>query len=123
MSGERILIVDDDSEIVKLIKNRLSVAGYKIEGAYDGEDGLEKTRSLKPDLLIIDVLMPKMTGPQVVGIIRAQDDEISKMPIIVISAKHESKYLLKDSDIQAFIPLPFEGQELLSKVKGALQSK
>lgn len=119
----KILVVDDDSQILKLIKTRLSVAGYEVDTAADGAEGLAKTLKNKPDLLIIDVLMPLMTGPQVVGNIRAASGDVAKTPILVISAKHESKYLLKNTDIQAFIPLPFDGEELLAKVKGALSKR
>ena len=82
---KRILVVDDEEELVKAVQVRLGVAGYDILTAYDGQEGLEKAQKERPDLIILDLMLPKMDGYKVCGLLKA-DTRHNKIPIIIFTA-------------------------------------
>lgn len=83
--GKKILIVDDDLTLREMYEERLKYDGYVVIGASDGEEALEKTHSEKPDLILLDVMMPKLNGIDVMK--RLREDETTKdIPIIVLTA-------------------------------------
>lgn len=81
---KRILIVDDEPDIVVIMKFTLETHGFEVITAYDGEDGLDKARQYKPDLIILDVLMPKMLGDDVAKRLR-NEPESNTIPIIFLT--------------------------------------
>lgn len=80
----RVVLVEDDELFVKMYQKKFNREGINLEVAYNGEDGLAKIKSLKPDLAILDLMMPKMGGVEVIKQVRA-DNEIKDTPIIVMT--------------------------------------
>ena len=118
---KKILLVDDEVDMVALVTLRLEAAGYDVVSAYDGEEALEKTKAEKPDLIILDVMLPKLNGYQVCEKIK-NDKELSKIPIAMFSAL-SSKQNIEDAEklkADAYITKPFEPQELLNTIKNLL---
>ena len=113
--AKKILVIDDDPNIVELIKNRLSVNGYQVVTAYDGEEGLQQVEAEHPALVIVDVLMPKMDGYTFVRTIR-KSDETRDLPIIVVTAKDKMKDLFELEGVKDYLIKPYQSEELLAKV-------
>lgn len=124
MSEERkkILIVDDEAAIVELLKTRLIDSGYDVIEASDGYEGLEKIKQFSPDLVVLDVLMPKMTGYEVVNALKSMN-QVKKTAIVVISAKHSMSQFFDSWDIAAFIPKPFDSKTLVNTIDNILLKK
>jgi len=120
MAKKKILVVDDEPNVVKVVASRLEANGYEVITANDGEEGLVKLKSEGADLIILDVMMPKMDGYTFVKKIRA-DDSISKVPVIILTAKEKMKDLFEIEGIKDYIIKPFEAKELLEKVNKYLK--
>lgn len=125
MAKKKILVADDDPNIVKLIKARLEANNYEVITAGDGEECLQKLSSEKPDLLILDVLMPKADGYNVlIGMneIKALTGEMPIVPVIVLTALSDPrvKNMIEKEEIKDYVVKPFESEELLSKIRKAL---
>lgn len=123
--AKKILVVDDDRNIVKLIKLRLEKNNYEVIAAYDGAECMEKVLSDKPDLIILDILMPKADGYDVlVGLkeFKALTGKIPLVPVIVFSALNDPrvKELIEKEEIKDYIVKPFEPEALLAKVRKVL---
>ena len=118
MTKKKILIVDDEAELVDLVKIRLEAAGYDVIKAYDGQEGLEKAKSEKPDLVLLDIMMPKMDGYKVCGLLK-MDARFKKIPVILFSAKaqKEDAQLAKEVGADQYVTKPFEAAVLLSKIQ------
>src|SRR5215831_17388297 len=89
MSSVRILLVEDDPSVRGLLKVLLEVEGYDIVEASDGLEGLEKAGKLRPDLMIVDLMMPQVDGERVISGLRA-DPGTRRMPVIVVSGRYEA---------------------------------
>ncbi len=113
-----ILIVEDEEHLAELLSYRLEANGYKVEMAFNGESGLKKMRELKPDLVVLDIMMPVMHGYEVCEIAKA-DDTISKIPIIVLTARIQQSDFdrAKNCGADSFITKPFEPEALLREVE------
>ncbi len=124
MPVKRILLVDDEVELVKAIQIRLQQAGYEVLVAYNGQEGLEKAHREKPDLIILDLILPKMTGEHVCKEIR-KDDAIAATPVIMLTAKGEDADRVIGRVIGAdyYMTKPFEYQVLLDKTKELLKRR
>ena len=85
-----VLVVDDYVENVELLKELLTASGYDVTTAYDGDEALKKVKQQIPDLILLDIMMPKMDGYQVCEALRA-NDETKEIPIIFVTAKTEVK--------------------------------
>lgn len=118
---KKILIADDNPDNVELLRKRLSSQGYETAAAFDGEEALQAILKETPDLLILDVMMPKMDGYEVLQRLR-QNDDYRNLPVIMLTAKKEIPDKLKGLDIGAddYITKPFNPQELLARVKSLL---
>lgn len=119
---KRILVVDDEAELVKAIEIRLKAADYEVLAAYDGQEALDKARKEKPDLIVLDLMLPKMDGYKVCGLLKA-DTRYSKIPVIMFTAKAQEgdMRLGKEVGAEAYITKPFEHQVLLSKIQELLE--
>ena len=119
MAGERILVVDDEENILEAIKYSLSKEGYEVYGASDGEIGLEKAKELSPDLVILDVMLPLLDGFEVCRILR-KDMDVS---VFMLSAKSEEIDRVVGLEIGAddYITKPFSMRELMARVRNALR--
>ena len=82
MAKARLLIVDDEKDLVETLMFRLEANGYEVSKAYDGQDGFDKAKKEKPDLIILDLMLPKMDGYKVCGLLKA-DARYNKIPIIL----------------------------------------
>lgn len=122
MSKKKILIVDDEKDIVETIKVRLEGNNYEVIAAYDGEEGLEKARTVNPDLIILDVMMPKVGGFRVCDDLKL-DPKYKKIPIIILTAKTQEKDEEFGHEVgaNAYITKPFESDELLAKIEELLK--
>ena len=121
MAAPKILIVDDEPDILTVLAQRLAPCGYEIVTALDGEEAVAKVGSWKPDLIIMDVLMPNMTGYEALQKMRENAD-LRKIPVIMISARGAMKNYFVDLSRVEFISKPYDVQELLAKVRRLLES-
>jgi signal transduction histidine kinase len=120
----KILIVDDAVDTVELLKKRLRFEGYDTAEAYDGEEGLRKVAEYNPDLIILDIMMPKLGGYEVCQ--RLKSDENTKyIPIIMLTAKAEIESKIKGLDIGAddYVAKPFNYKELSARVRSLVAIK
>jgi adenylate cyclase len=122
MAKKEILVVDDETELVQAMQIRLEQADYEVLTAYDGEDGFLKAKQYKPDLIILDILMPHMGGDSMAAALK-EDEGSRNIPIIFLSylaggPMREHKGTLKGGNL--FLSKPFDHEELLSMVKALL---
>lgn len=120
MSKATILVVDDNQQNLKIIGGYLQAGGYNVEFAADGEEALEIIRDSSPDLVVLDVFMPAMSGLELSELLKG-DPGTRKIPILAMSAYHEYAAGAPRRDLAAddFIKKPVRMEELLEKV-GAL---
>lgn len=121
---QTILIVDDNVDTVELLRKRLRAEGYNTVEAYDGEEALKKVYETTPDLIILDIMMPKMDGYEVCQ--RLKTDEKTKfIPVIMLTAKSDVESKVKGFDIGAddYVPKPFDYRELLARIRSLLLRK
>src|SRR6266567_215104 len=119
--AESVLVVDDDPDVARFVEVNLRSAGYEVTVASDGEEALEKAVEMRPDLVLLDVMMPKLDGFEVAERLR-RDGRTSSCSIIMLSAKGLStdKVLGLASGADDYIIKPFDGSELLARVKRTL---
>jgi len=116
--GQKILVVDDEADLRRFVKLRLSRAGYKVFEASNGIEGLEQLYKVKPHLVVLDIMMPKMDGWETCRRIR----EVSDVPILILSAKGDRGSRVKGLDLGAndYLAKPFAAFELLKKIESLL---
>lgn len=117
--SERVLVVDDEKAIADIIKYNLEKEGYMVDLAYDGEEAVEKIKISEPHLLVLDIMMPKKDGFQVLKEIRP----FFKFPVIVLTAKEEEvdKVLGLELGADDYMVKPFSMRELVARVKANLR--
>ena len=121
-SNFRILCIEDEPEMIDLIRLILGRRGFEVEGAGGGKEGLEKVRKSPPHLVLLDLMMPDMDGWEVYQQMKA-DEKTKSVPVIVVTAKAQSidKVLgLHIAKVDDYISKPFSPQELLSSVEKVL---
>jgi len=120
--SKKILVVDDDRSIVKILRGYLENAGFVVLSAYDGESALHFIRQGKPDLVLLDIMMPERDGLDVVRVIRG-DAVLRALPVIMITAKIEDldKILGLELGADDYITKPFNGREVVSRVNALLR--
>jgi DNA-binding response OmpR family regulator len=118
MDQKKILVVDDESDLVAMISIRLEASGYKVVAAYDGQEALEKVRQENPDLIVLDIMIPKLDGYKVCRMLKF-DEKYKHIPIILFSARAQEsdKKLGEQVGANAYITKPFEPKVLLDKIK------
>jgi len=126
MSEKRILVVDDEKDLLELISRSLSAEGYEVTEAGTAEDAINKARTLNPDLILIDIMLPDMEGPEAVRIL-SEDSRTDKIPAIFLSG-----IITRDSDNEAATEVrvgerlykalskPFSSVELMTEVRKAI---
>ena len=118
--AQKILIVDDDSATLKLLQSFLATKGFDVEIAEDGLSGLEKVKQGCPDLIVLDVMMPRMDGYGFVREIK-KDARFRRVPIIVLTAREMMRDVFLQEGIQDFVVKPYDPEELLKTLLKYLQ--
>jgi CheY-like chemotaxis protein len=116
-----ILCADDDPDILALLVLRLERAGFRVAAAVDGERALELARELRPSLAVLDMMMPRLTGAQVVEALRA-DPATSDLPVVLLSARAQEADIERGlaAGANAYLSKPFQAPELLELVQSLL---
>ena len=119
MANEKILVVDDDTNICELLRLYLTKEGYQVTTANDGEEGLEKFNQLKPDMVLLDVMMPRMDGLEVCRRIR----KLGNTPVMMLTAKGETfdKVLGLELGADDYLAKPFGIRELIARTRALLR--
>ena len=115
-----VLIVEDEKNIVDILRFNLQREGYRTVEAYDGADGLDKARTENPDIILLDVMLPKMIGFDVCRTLR---DEGNNVPVIILTAREEEADKVLGLEIGAddYITKPFSMRELIARVKANIR--
>lgn len=115
---KKILIVDDEREYIQLLTNRLEAAEYQVVSAQDGQEALEKAKREKPDLIILDLMLPKMDGYKVCALLK-KDTRYAKIPIVMFTARAQEsdEKLGFECGADAYLTKPFDAQILLAKIQ------
>jgi CheY-like chemotaxis protein len=113
----RILIVDDDPDILRLLRSMLSAAGYDVVAGYGGDDALRKVKKQRFDLILTDLSMPKMSGVELIELLRS-DPETADIPILAVTAYVWDQLGRNAADIgcNGFISKPFDSRDLLRQI-------
>jgi len=121
MAKAKILLVDDEKDLVETVSFRLKALDYEVVCAYDGQQALELARKEKPDLIILDIMLPRMDGYKVCGLLK-KDTRYAKIPIIMFTARAQQVDIEtgKEMGAEAYINKPFEPQLLLEKIRELL---
>ena len=124
MQKAKILVADDSFESVELLKEVLTDKGYEVIIAFDGEEALVKAREEKPDLLLLDIMMPKVDGYEVCRCLKA-DPNTAHIPILILTARGDIPDRVKGLDLGAedYFTKPFNIQELVARVQARLRAK
>ena len=115
---KKILAVDDERHIVRLVQVNLERAGYQVVTAFDGKDALEKVASEQPDLVVLDVMMPYMDGFEVLQNLR-KNQSTRDLPVIMLTAKAQDADVFRgwSSGVDCYLTKPFNPMELITFVK------
>jgi DNA-binding response OmpR family regulator len=119
---KRILVVDDEQGIITIVKLYLVHHHYEVITASDGQEGLDKAKTEKPDLIVLDLMLPKINGYKVCGLLK-KDTRYAKIPVIMFTAKAQEKDVKLGQEVgaDAYITKPFEPEVLLARIKELLQ--
>ncbi|NQT30530.1 MAG: response regulator [Candidatus Saganbacteria bacterium] len=116
-----MLLVEDEEDMLKAIRLRLEANGYEVIPACDGQEALMKARTEKPDLIILDIMLPKMDGFKVCRMLKF-DEKYQNIPIVVVSAKTQKADIERGKEMgaDAYITKPFKSEELLKTINELL---
>lgn len=114
----KILIIEDDDDMIHILKSILELEGYEIAYSRDGEDGMKKIKEYNPNLLILDLILPKIDGNEVCRRIK-KDPELSKIPVIMLTAKGATRDELEGimDGADDYITKPFNPLDLIETIK------
>lgn len=117
MATKKILIIDDEPSVIAILKTRLEAIGYEVVEAIDGEEALHQTEKEMPDLIILDIMLPKIEGFKICRILK-YDDRFKKIPIIMLTAKGQEKDRKLGYEVGAdkYINKPYEAEELINEI-------
>jgi len=122
MAGEKILIIEDEETLVKNLSQKLTSEGFEVHTAFDGDEGLDKIRSLKPDLVVLDIMLPRLDGLSICRIVR-HDSATARIPIIMLTARgtEVDKIVGLESGADDYIVKPFSLGEFLARVRAVMR--
>lgn len=120
----RILVVDDEADLVSVLRFGLEAEGYVVLSAGDGEEGLQKARNEHPDLMVLDLMLPKLDGYKVCQALKF-DERFKAMPIIILSARsgEQDRKLAFDMGADEFITKPYDMHDLLERIQAELRPR
>jgi two-component system, OmpR family, alkaline phosphatase synthesis response regulator PhoP len=118
MSPKKILVVDDEVDLVETVRFPLEIEGYNVLVAYNGEEALDRARKENPDLILLDLMLPKLDGYKVCRLLKF-DETYKHIPIFMLTAKtqEKDKVLGMETGADEYITKPFDVGDLLKKVK------
>ena len=121
-SGRKILIIEDESDVADLLEMSLRKAGFKTSAAADGASGLQKARDNRPDFIILDLMLPKMSGLEVCRILKG-DAATSHIPILMLTAKAEEVDRIVGLEFGAddYVTKPFSPREVTLRIRAILR--
>ncbi|MFH1360479.1 MAG: response regulator [Candidatus Omnitrophota bacterium] len=122
--AKKILVVDDDRGLVALLRAKLKAHGYLVCVSYNGKTALEKVKKETPDLIILDVMMPKVNGFTVCSVLKS-DEAYKAIPIVILTGRHQDNDREFDENVRpnAFFTKPFSPKELLDAIKQLMNQK
>jgi len=118
----RVLVVDDEPDLVRILEFGLKAAGYQVETASDGQEGLKKARELKPDIILLDLMLPKLDGYKVCRLLKF-DERYKHIPIMILSARTQEgdQTLAHEMGANRFLTKPYEFAEILEHIQALLK--
>jgi len=121
MNPKKILVVDDEVDLVKTVQFSLELEGYKVLVSYNGEDALNQARKENPDLILLDIMLPKLDGYKVCRLLKF-DEKYKHIPILMLTAKtqEKDKVLGIETGADEYITKPFDMDVLMEKIKAYL---
>jgi two-component system alkaline phosphatase synthesis response regulator PhoP len=121
MNSKKILVVDDEADLAKAISFSLTAEGYTVLVSYNGEDALNQARKENPDLILLDIMLPKLDGYKVCRLLKF-DERYKHIPILMLTAKTQEKDKIVGMETGAneYITKPFDVDELTEKIKAYL---
>src|SRR5258706_1505825 len=121
-SMKRVLIIEDDRDIVELVRYNLANEGFHVSSANDGSTGLSTLKKTPPDLLLLDLMLPKLSGLEICREIR-RDDSLNRLPILMLTARGEEADRVVGLEMGAddYVTKPFSPRELLARVKALVR--
>ena len=121
--SKKILVVDDEKDIVETLSFMMRARGYEVIEAYDGEEGLKLAKEQSPDLMILDVMMPKINGYKIARLLK-YDSKYKHIPIIMVTARGQDsdKLIGEETGADEYITKPFEFEEALDCVNKYLEA-
>ena len=121
MSPKKILVVDDEADLVETLRFPLEMEGFNVLVSYNGEDALHQARKENPDLILLDLMLPRLDGYKVCRLLKF-DERYKHIPILMLTAKtqEKDKLLGKETGADEYITKPFDIDELMKKVKAYL---
>jgi two-component system, OmpR family, alkaline phosphatase synthesis response regulator PhoP len=122
-SRGRVLVVDDEPDLVRVLEFGLRASGYTVESASDGQEGLKKAREIKPDVILLDLMLPKLDGYKVCRLLKF-DDRFKHIPIIILSARTQEgdQTLALEMGANRFVTKPYDFTEILGYIETLLKS-
>ncbi len=124
MANEKIVVIDDEENILELVSYNLTRDGYAVTGVTTGEDALKKVRTIRPDLVVLDLMLPGMDGFEVCKILK-NDPKTAHIPVIMLTAKGEEADIVTGLELGAddYIVKPFSPKVLIARVRAVLRRK
>lgn len=121
-SHNSVLVVEDDPAIVEVVQAQLERAGFLVDSAHDGQEGMEKTFDGLPDVIVLDLSMPKVDGFEMLRRLRGQR-ALRDIPVLVLSARSSRTDVLTALDLGArdYMVKPFDGRDLVGRIRGLLR--
>ncbi len=124
MAHQRILVVEDEPDLVEALKYNLEQEGFEVDSAERGDDALAKIRKQAPDLLLLDLMLPGMDGLELTRILK-RDDHLARLPVVMLTAKGEEVDRIVGFELGAddYIPKPFSPREVVLRCKAVLRRR
>ena len=118
------MIVDDEQDIVSALSIRLKAMGYEVDTAFDGMEALDKARAGKPDLILLDIMLPKLDGYKVCRMLKF-DEQYKDIPIIMLTAKvsDQNRKMGQEMGANGYLNKPFNPEELMSTIRKLLEER
>ncbi|VAX34898.1 hypothetical protein MNBD_UNCLBAC01-1225 [hydrothermal vent metagenome] len=120
LKKKKILVIDDEVDLREMVKYQLQVKGFEVTTAEDGIDGLEKLKTFEPDLITLDMNMPRMNGLEFYEKIKGGSDK-SQYPVLVLTARANMESLFRELDVDGFITKPFEIEQLIQECESIIK--